>query len=169
MGKYFELYKRSAFFVSCSVCIAALALNKAAAKPCADTRVDLRGDWGQASFNVTLADTPKKRALGLMHVKHLPKREAMLFIFPSEAEVAFWMKNTLISLDMLFFDATGKMTGIHANAQPQDLTPKVGGETVKYVLEINGGLSKVFGIKEHTLLRHPKLGDAAIWPCDADE
>ena len=152
-----------------SVYIAVFALSKAAAKPCADTRVDLRGDWGQASFNVTLADTPKKRALGLMYVKYLPKRRGMLFIYPSEAKVVFWMKNTLISLDMLFFDAMGKMTGMHANVQPHDLTPKVGGDTVKYVLEISGGLSKVFGISEQTVLRHPKLGDAAIWPCNQDE
>ena len=151
-----------------TVFVAAVAMSTAIAKPCASTRVDLRGDWGQVSFDVTLADTPKKRALGLMHVEHLPKRSGMLFIYPSEAKVAFWMKNTLISLDMLFFDASGTMTGMHANAQPHDLNPKVGGEKVKYVLEINGGLSKVYGINGRTVLRHPALGDAGRWQCDED-
>ena len=145
---------------------AALAANAVTAKPCADTRVDLRGDWGQVSFDVTLADTPKNRARGLMYVGHLPKRDGMLFIYPNESEVGFWMKNTLIPLDMLFFDAKGRMTGLHQNAQPHDLTPKFGGETVKYVLEINGGLSKVYGINEQTVLRHPALGVAGIWPCE---
>ena len=169
MVKCFGSFKISAVVVFWTLCVVALAPIKSMAKPCADTRVDLRGDWGQASFDVTLADTPKKRALGLMHVEHLPKRSGMLFIYPSEAKVAFWMKNTLISLDMLFFDATGKMTGMHANVQPHDLTPKVGGETVKYVLEINGGLSKVYGIDERSVLRHPEIGDAGIWQCDEDE
>ena len=169
MGKCFGSFKRSMVFVLWTVCVAAVATSMATAKPCASTRVDLRGDWGQVSFDVTLADTPKKRALGLMHVEHLPKRSGMLFIYPSEAKVAFWMKNTLISLDILFFDAKGTMTGIHTNAQPQDLAPKVGGDKVKYVLEINGGLSEVYGINGRTVLRHPVLGDAGIWQCDEDE
>ena len=167
--KCFRSFTRSAVFVFWAVCVVALVTSKATGKPCTDTRVDLRGNWGQASFDVTLADTPKKRALGLMHVEHLPKRSGMLFVYPTEGKVAFWMKNTLLPLDILFFDATGKMTGMHANAQPHDLNPKIGGETVKYVLEINGGLSKVYGINERTVLRHPKLGDAGIWPCPEDE
>ena len=168
MGKCFGSFKRSAVCVLWTVCFAGLATIEAMAKPCTDTRVDLRGDWGQVSFDVALADTPKKRALGLMHVEHLPRRNGMLFIYPSEAKVAFWMKNTLISLDMLFFDASGRMTGMHVNAQPHDLTPKVGGNKVKYVLEINGGLSTVYGINGRTVLRHPVLGDAGIWRCDED-
>lgn len=169
MVKCFGSFKISAIVVFLTIFFAALVTSKATAKPCAETRVDLRGDWGQTSFDVMLADTPKKRALGLMHVEHLPKRGGMLFIYPSEAKVAFWMKNTLIPLDILFFDARGKMTGMHANAQPHDLTPKVGGETVKYVLEINGGLSKDYGINDRTVLRHPELGDSGIWPCDEGE
>ena len=168
MGLRLGSFKRSAVFVLWTLFVAAVATSTATAKPCASTRVDLRGDWGQVSFDVTLADTPKKRALGLMHVEHLPKRSGMLFIYPSEAKVAFWMKNTLISLDMFFFDATGTMTGMHANAQPHDLAPKVGGDKVKYVLEINGGLSKVYGINGRTVLRHPALGDAGRWQCDED-
>ena len=160
--------QKSVAFLFWAVIVTVLATSKATAKPCSDTRVDLRGDWGQASFDITIADTPKKRALGLMHVEHLPRHSGMLFIYPSEAKVAFWMKNTLISLDMLFFDASGTMTGMHANAQPHDLAPKVGGENVKYVLEINGGLSEVYGINGRTVLRHPALGDAGRWLCDED-
>ena len=66
---------------------------------------------------------------------------------------------------MLFFDPAEKMTNLHENVQPHDLIPRVGGVVVKYVLEINGGLSKVYGISPQTVLRGPTLGNAGIWPC----
>ena len=169
VGKSLRLFKRSVCCAILAVFCLPFATTSVVSKPCENTRVDLRGDWGQANFNVTLADTTESRALGLMHVEHLPEHKGMLFIYPGESKVAFWMKNTLIPLDMLFFDATGKMTGLHKNAQPHDLTPKVGGEAVKYVLEINGGLSKALGINQNTVLRHPALAGAGIWPCGVDE
>ena len=87
------------------VFFAALAASPAMTKPYTDKSVDLRGDWGQLAFDVTLADTPEKRAFGLLHVEHLPKRSGILFIYPREAKGTFWMKNTLTPFDILFFDA----------------------------------------------------------------
>jgi uncharacterized membrane protein (UPF0127 family) len=69
--------------------------------------VELRGDWGKARFQVTIADTPQTRARGLMFVEEMPQREGMLFVFEDERTRTFWMRNTLISLDILYFDATG--------------------------------------------------------------
>ena len=78
------------------------------------------------------------------------------------------MKNTLIPLDIIFADMTGKVTRVHANAIPQDLTPIDGGEGVGFVLEINGGLAEKLGIGPGTEFRHPTIPqDNAAWPCDS--
>ena len=61
------------------------------------------------------------------------------------------------------------MTGLHENVQLHDLTPKVCGEAVKFVLEINGGLSKVYAINKQIVFRHPALGNAGVWPRIGDE
>ena len=90
----------------------------------------------------------------------------MLFVYESPQPVAFWMRNTLIPLDMLFFDGTGRLTRIKENAQPHDETPVVGGDAVRYVLEINGGLAAELGIDLGAELRHPALDQSsAAWPC----
>jgi uncharacterized membrane protein (UPF0127 family) len=77
------------------------------------------------------------------------------------------MKNTLIPLDMIFADETGRVTRVHANAVPGDTTPIDGGNDVRFVLEINGGLAKRLGIVPGAEMRHPSIPqDGAVWPCD---
>jgi uncharacterized membrane protein (UPF0127 family) len=76
------------------------------------------------------------------------------------------MKNTLISLDMLFADETGTVTRLHEFAIPGDVTTIDGGDNVIAVLEINGGLSGRLGIKEGDVLQHPSFGDKAAAPCE---
>jgi uncharacterized membrane protein (UPF0127 family) len=71
----------------------------------------------------------------------------MLFDFDTEQQVAFWMQNTLIPLDMLFISADGTVKTIHANAQPMDTTPIPSGVPVRFVLEIPGGRSAEIGAK----------------------
>lgn len=133
---------------------------------CREDSVDLRGPAGTARFNVELADTPGERAQGLMNRAAMPSAAGMLFIYERPQHAVFWMKNTLIPLDMIFADATGLVTRVHAGAVPLDETPIDGGEAVVAVLEINGGLAKRLGIAPGTVLRHPALDQAgAIWPC----
>ena len=111
-------------------------------------------------------DDAAERAQGLMHRESLPRFAGMLFVYESPQPVAFWMKNTLIPLDMLFFDGAGRLTRIKASAAPHDETPVVGGDAVRYVLEINGGLAAELGIDPGAELRHPALDQAtAAWPC----
>ena len=101
-------------------------------------------------FSVELAKTAIQRELGLMHRKELDKNKGMLFIFEKEGIYPFWMKYTLIPLDMIWINSRGKVVFIKENAQPckglvcAQISPK---EKAKYVLEINGGLCKKFGIK----------------------
>ncbi|MCC5963694.1 MAG: DUF192 domain-containing protein [Rhodobacteraceae bacterium] len=134
---------------------------------CAPGQVDLRGPWGQAQFTVEIADTDETRARGLMHRERMARSAGMLFIYDAPTAPSFWMRNTLIPLDMLFIDPEGRITRIHHEAQPLDETPIPGGPNVLMVLEINGGLSRQFGITEGSEIRHPRLDqDIAAWPCD---
>lgn len=133
---------------------------------CAPDRVDLRGDWGTARFSVEVADTADERAQGLMHRQSMPRGAGMLFIYDKEQSVSFWMRNTLIPLDMIFADSAGIVRRVHENAIPLDETGIRGGSDIQYVLEINGGLSERFGINPGTELRHIALADDAAWPCE---
>jgi uncharacterized membrane protein (UPF0127 family) len=133
---------------------------------CATGRVDLRWPDGRESFAVEVADDGAERAQGLMFRESLDPAAGMLFVYETPRRAQFWMKNTLIPLDMIFADATGRVTRVHSRAIPGDLTPIDGGDGVAFVLEINGGLAEKLGITPGAELRHPAVGPAAAWPCD---
>ncbi len=135
------------------------------AAECSETRVELRGDWGRAQFSVEVADTPSERSQGLMYRESLPSSAGMLFLYERPQRVSFWMRNTLIELDMIFLDPQGVVQHVHDRAQPLDETPIFGGSGLIAVLEINGGLSERLGIVPGTELRHPFFGPNAAWPC----
>ena len=133
---------------------------------CREDSVTLRGEFGKARFRVDVADDAAERSRGLMFVKEMPASTGMLFVYPKAQPASFWMRNTLIPLDMLFMDATGTVTRIHENAVPLDETPIPGGDEVLAVLEINGGMAAAMGIEAGAQLRHPALPqDTAAWPC----
>ena len=149
---------------------AALALSTAAggalAESCSDARAEVRWPGGQARFAVEIADDDAERARGLMFRKSLPAGAGMLFVYDRPQPVAFWMKNTLIPLDMVFIGADGRVNGVHASAIPGDLTPVPGPPDTLMVLEIRGGLARRLGLAEGAELRHPRLEQAgALWPC----
>jgi uncharacterized membrane protein (UPF0127 family) len=150
---------------------AAVALALAFAAPfaalgadCAPGQADLRDADTTLRFQVEVVDDAGERAQGLMQRESLPRFSGMLFVYETPQPVAFWMKNTLIPLDMLFFDGGGRLTRIKSQAQPHDETPVMGGDGVQYVLEINGGLAGSLGIDLGAELRHPAVSDAA-WSC----
>ena len=132
---------------------------------CAPDRLTVSGEFGQATFSIDVADDVQERAQGLMFVEEMPMLEGMLFVYERPQFVSFWMKNTLIPLDMLFASPQGEILRIHENAVPGDLTPIPGGEGVQMVLEINGGLSSRLGIAEGDVMQHPSFGADAILPC----
>ena len=148
---------------------AALSLTAApAAAACREDVAEFRWDGGKARFTVEIADDTSERATGLMFREKMPAGSGMLFVYPGTQPVSFWMKNTLIPLDMAFIDETGRVAGVHANAVPGDLTAIPGPGPVRMVLEINGGLAARIGIAEGAELRHPAVDQAqAVWPCDA--
>ncbi len=134
---------------------------------CAPGVVELKGPRGTARFAVELADTDAARMRGLMHREKLASSAGMLFVYDRPGRAAFWMKNTLIPLDMIFADRTGTVLRVHENAVPHDETPIDGGDGVLAVLEINGGLARRLGIGPGTLMRHPAFADGPpALPCD---
>ncbi len=143
-----------------------LMAGAAAAGVCRDDSVSLRGDWGKALFSIEVADDQAERSRGLMFRKKLPLSAGMLFVYERPQTLSFWMRNTLIPLDLLFIDAQGVVQRIHHSAKPLDETPIPGGDDLLSVLEINGGLARRLGITEGTQLRHPAFAkNKPAWPC----
>ena len=111
-------------------------------RPAFDTgivRID-RGDGTILAFTVEIARTPRQWSFGLMHVPAMPDGQGMLFIFPDMAPRSFWMKNTLIPLDMLFFDAAGRLVSVFENVPPHSLQARRSAGDARFVLELNGGI-----------------------------
>lgn len=112
---------------------------------------------GRYRFLVELAVTPGQQARGLMHRPSMPSDAGMLFVFERERPASFWMKNTLISLDMLFIDGAGRIVNIGERTTPLSTDSVAAVAPVKAVLEINGGLSAILGIRPGDRVRHPAL------------
>ena len=149
-----------------SVALFLFASALLAQSQCSPDTVWIRGDFGQARFSVEIADDAGERATGLMNRPSMPTAAGMLFIYNRPTSLSFWMRNTLIELDMLFVDATGVIRNIHERAIPLDETPIFGGDGLTHVLEINGGLARTLGIKVGDQLRHPSFEQStAAWPC----
>jgi hypothetical protein len=108
---------------------------------------------GNHSFAVQIAATAEQQEHGLMFYRSLGANQGMIFPYDPPQQVSFWMKNTLIPLDMLFIRSDGTIARI-VTAKPLDETAVPGGEPVAAVLELRGGLAAELGIRE---------GDTVEW------
>lgn len=97
-------------------------------------------------FQAEIADEADERAMGLMFREELGKNEGMLFIWPEDTTGSFWMKNTLISLDIIFIDAEHQIINIVREAVPQTTTPRKPAGPYRFVLEIPGGRAAQLGV-----------------------
>ncbi len=98
------------------------------------------------------AGTPARRSQGLMYRRELPENGGMIFIFPAEKEHTFWMKNTYISLDMIHVGRDMKVVGILENRPVLSEEAKGVGRAALYVVEVPGGSSHKWGIRNGALL-----------------
>lgn len=114
-------------------------------------------------FLVRIADDPEERERGLMFVEGMPEDEGMLFLFEEPSEVGFWMRNTLIPLDLVFIDKTGQIVRVHPGAVPHDETPIWSGSPVIGVLEINAGQAGAHGILPGDLAGSPYFSTMCDW------
>jgi uncharacterized membrane protein (UPF0127 family) len=110
------------------------------------------------SFLVQLAETEAQQRHGLMFTPYLPKHQGMLFVFETDAPRQFWMKNTQIPLDMLFFASDGRLVNIVHSAVPFSLTSRNSSGPARYVLELNGGIAAEIGVQPDAQLMLPLPG-----------
>lgn len=101
-----------------------------------------------STFDIEIAETEYESQTGLMHRGSMENNQAMLFIFPNIQMRSFYMKNTLIPLDIIYLDENKKVVSIQKNAKPMDESSLPSSAPAKYVLEINGGLSDELNIVE---------------------
>lgn len=126
--------------------------------PVSGAEVVLRPAGGPpVRVRVRVARTEEQRRRGLMYVQNLPVDEGMLFLFPQEDMQVFWMHNTLISLDMIFIRSDMTVAGVVENAEPLSLENRGVGTPSRYVLEVNGGLAKKWGVAAGTPVTFDKV------------
>jgi hypothetical protein len=134
-------------FVGCSrafLALLAAALPAAAGAP----RVVIRhATGGTVTVTVEVAATAPARERGLMFRQELPRAHGMLFVFPADADHAFWMRNTPLSLDIVFIDRDRRIVGIEANTVPYSERHLRVGRASRYVLEVAAGLCAREGVR----------------------
>lgn len=95
-----------------------------------------------APLSLEITDTVGKRHVGLMYRKELPENQGMLFVFPVERDNKFWMKNTFVSLDMIFIGENFKVVGIISSTTPGSLKKLGVDKPSKYVVEVVAGYAE---------------------------
>jgi uncharacterized protein len=110
----------------------------------------------EQSFRVEMAITAEQQERGLMHRTSMAEDAGMLFVYRRPSPASFWMRNTLIPLDIIYIGQDGRILNI-ANAKPLDETPLPAKGLVVGVLEINGGLAAKLGIAPGDRVRHPSM------------
>ncbi len=110
---------------------------------------------GVRIFSIELAVTDQERAKGLMYRKAVPDGYGMLFDFKQEQPVSMWMKNTLVSLDMIFIRDNGRIARIAENTEPLSERIISSGPPVRAVLEVAGGTAKKYGIAPGDTVAYP--------------
>ena len=125
--------------------LCALMLISCVACSAGEPSVELAGK----TFRVEVADSSEEQALGLMFRDSMPADEGMIFIFPNEAPRSFWMKNTRIPLDIMYFDKDLKLVSISADTPPCKVSrcpsyPSIA--PAQYVLELNAGMAASLGV-----------------------
>jgi uncharacterized membrane protein (UPF0127 family) len=110
-------------------------------------------------IDVEVAATPAAQTQGLMFRSHMDDSQGMLFIFPVSEKHAFWMKNTLIPLDIIFIDSQGQIDTVYRNTVPLSERSLPSRRNVQFVVEVNGGFCDKYGIKERDLISYQVMNN----------
>ncbi len=117
--------------------------------------LEIASKTGVHPFAVEMALTPEEQARGLMYRKSLPQGQGMLFDFKVDHELTFWMKNTYISLDMIFIRGDGRILRIAENTEPLSERLVPSGGPARAVLEVIAGTARKLGIAPGDRVSHP--------------
>ncbi|HEY7978906.1 MAG TPA: DUF192 domain-containing protein [Rhizomicrobium sp.] len=148
----------TAFFLTLSV--SACADPQPSDKPLPHTILVIDTTAGEAKFDVEVAADWRSQEYGLMNRRSLPRNTGMIFDFHSPSMASFWMKNTLIPLDMIFIRQDGTISSVAPDAVPMSLDSIPSTEPVRAVLEIGGGEAARFGIYPGQKVHNAIFGNA---------
>lgn len=109
-------------------------------------------------FNVWVAEDDAHRQLGLMYVKDMADDAGMLFVYPKTQQISMWMKNTVLSLDMLFVTADGRIANVVENTTPQSVKVIDSKGPVLGVIELKAGTAAKLHIRAGAIVSHPAFG-----------
>ncbi|MDZ4375896.1 MAG: DUF192 domain-containing protein [Phenylobacterium sp.] len=123
--------------------------------------LEVRTDKGLHRFMVEIADSPREREYGMMCRTGMAPDRGMLFIFPQAAPQAFWMRNTLIPLDIIYIASDGKVVSIVRNARPLDETSQPSAGPAQFVLELAGGRAAQIGLLPGDRIQHRAIRKGA--------
>ena len=112
---------------------------------------------GSHAFDVEIADKPDTRTQGLMFRKSLADRAGMLFFYDEEQHISMWMRNTYISLDMIFIKGDGTVHRVEEGTEPFSERVIESGERVLAVLEVKAGIARSLGLKPGDRVEHPRF------------
>ena len=135
--------------------IALCAFTTSSARAASIEPLEIVTKAGVQVFSVELAATEEEKTTGLMYRKELADGRGMLFDFSPEQEVSMWMKNTFISLDMIFIRADGRILRIAENTEPMSTKIISSGGLAKGVLEVIAGTAQKYGIAPGDRVAHP--------------
>ena len=137
------------------VAVAAFTCRKSPSPPATPTQGDVvRMPIGGETFTLEIADDDREQEWGLMARASMPADRGMIFVFPNESPRSFWMKNTLIPLDILYVDATGRVVSVK-QMKPKELTPVPSDGPAMYAIELNQGAAARAGVKAGDVLTIP--------------
>jgi len=146
---------RARLWISAIVVVALCALSGSGARAASVQPLEIVTKSGVQVFSDEMATTEEEKTTGLMYRKELPDGKGMLFDFSPEQQVSMWMKNTFISLDMIFIRADGRILRIAENTEPQSTRIIPSGGLAKGVLEVIAGTAKKYGIAPGDRVGHP--------------
>ncbi|WJR75052.1 DUF192 domain-containing protein [Bradyrhizobium sp. NP1] len=135
--------------------VALCAIANGAARAASLEPLEIVTKSGVQVFSVEVARTEEEKTTGLMYRKELADGKGMLFDFSPEQQVSMWMKNTYISLDMIFIRADGRILRIAENTEPMSTRIIPSNGLAKGVLEVAAGTAQKYGIRPGDRVAHP--------------
>src|SRR5277367_6296049 len=137
------------------VVVASVAFANGTVRAASFQSLEIVTKSGVQVFSVEMATTEEEKTTGLMYRKELADGKGMLFDFSPEQQVSMWMKNTYVSLDMIFIRADGRILRIAENTEPESTRIIPSGGLAKGVLEVIAGTAEKYGIKPGDRVAHP--------------
>ena len=122
-----------------AICLCSISILSQAKEPELENLRITNSDGVTVTYNIEIARTSLQMKRGLMFKDHMPENQGMLFIYKPERVATMWMKNTILSLDMLFIDKNGVIVNFAENTTPYSLSTISSGKPVMAVLELNAG------------------------------